>query len=279
MVRHRIGNALFYLMVIVVCLIVLLPFIVLVSYSLRTSQEIFSFDVGLIPQRPSLEAYRSALFSYRIGGSSFVDWARNSLVVCGIATAVSVFVAAMSGYALSRFRFLGRGLLWFLIVLTQTVPWIVLLIPYYALLSDYGMLERLTSLSITYVAILTPVSTWLFTGFFQNMTAETEEAARIDGCTHFGVFARIVLPLSLPAMSAIALFSFVIGWGDFLFASVIVRNADKWTLPLGLTSFQGEHRILWAEIMAMSTLITIPVVVLFLYLQRNLVNLVAGSLK
>jgi len=96
------------------------------------------------------------------------------------------------------------------------------------------------------------------------MTAETEEAARIDGCTHFGVFARIVLPLSLPAMSAIALFSFVIGWGDFLFASVIVRNADKWTLPLGLTSFQGEHRILWAEIMAMSTLITIPVVVLFL---------------
>ena len=279
MVRHRIGNALFYLMVIVVCLIVLLPFIVLVSYSLRTSQEIFSFDVGLIPQRPSLEAYRSALFSYRIGGSSFVDWARNSLVVCGIATAVSVFVAAMSGYALSRFRFLGRGLLWFLIVLTQTVPWIVLLIPYYALLSDYGMLERLTSLSITYVAILTPVSTWLVTGFFQNMTAETEEAARIDGCTHFGVFARIVLPLSLPAMSAIALFSFVIGWGDFLFASVIVRNADKWTLPLGLTSFQGEHRILWAEIMAMSTLITIPVVVLFLYLQRNLVNLVAGSLK
>lgn len=277
--RKQLRETLFYLLVITVCAVVLAPVFMMVSYSLRTSQELFSLNGQILPREPTLEAFRNAIVSYRVGGTGFLEWTINSVLLCVIATIIASFCAALGGYAITRYRFLGRRLLWFLIIMTQTVPWVVLLIPYYAQLSSWNLLDSLTSLGVTYLAIFTPVATWLFAGFFQNMTPETEEAARLDGCTQWGVFWRIVLPLSAPALAAVALFTFVIGWGDFLFASVLVRSADKWTLPLGLTSFQGEREVLWSEIMAMATLVTMPVVLLFLYLQRFLVNLMAGSLK
>lgn len=280
MTRQKRSTAiLFYVLVLLVCAVILAPVFMLVSYSLRTSQELFSLNLTLLPRTPTLAAYTNALFAFEVGGSGFLRWTLNSILLCSVATVVAGFCAALGGYALTRFRFMGRKLLWFLIIMTQTVPWVVLLIPYYAQLSSWNLLDNLTSLGITYLAIFTPVATWLFTGFFQNMTPEIEEAARLDGCTQWGVFYRIVLPLSAPALAAVALFTFVIGWGDFLFASVLIKSADIWTLPLGLTSFQGEREVRWAEIMAMSTLVTIPVVLLFLYLQRYLVNLMAGSLK
>ena len=106
-----------------------------------------------------------------------------------------------------------------------------------------------------------------------------EDAAKIDGCSHWQVFFRIILPLSISAISAIALFTFVLGWGDFLFASVFLKTADKWTLPIGLMSFRGQYEIEWAEIMAISTIITIPIVILFIYLQKHLINLMSGGVK
>jgi len=153
------------------------------------------------------------------------------------------------------------------------------LILYYTLLVKLHMLDSLVSLGFTYTTIFTPVCAWLFIGFFQGMPIEIEEAARLDGCSPLGVFHRMVLPLATPAISAVALFAFVIGWGDFLMASVIIRSPQNWTLPLGLVSFRGEHRILWAQSMAVATIITIPIVLLFLYLQRNLINLMTGGVK
>lgn len=269
----------FYLLVLIICLILILPFILLFSYSLRTDEEIFSADIRFLPRDPTFQAYKKALLEYRVGQASFLDWARNSIIVCGIGTLTAIFVASLCGYGISRFRFYGRKILWFVIILTQTVPWVVVLIPYYALMGKMGMLDRLSALVISYMAILTPVSTWLFTGFFQNIPVEIEEAARIDGCNHFGVYYRIILPLAVPGISAIALFAFVIGWSDFLIASILITSVEKWTLPIGLSSFQGEHYIRWAEIMAMSTLITIPIIILFLYLQKYLLNLLAGGVK
>lgn len=282
MITHvkTIKKILFYSMVALICSIIIFPFILLFSYSLRTSTEIFSLNVKFVPRNPTLASYKNVFFSFGVGGSTFINWASNSLIVGAAATIISLFIASLCGYGISRFRFYGRRELWFVIVLTQAVPWVVLLIPYYVLLGNMGMLDKLSSLSLTYLAIFTPVSTWLFTGFFENIPIEIEEAARIDGCTRFSVFFRIVLPLAVPGISAIALFVFVIGWSDYLLASILIRSVEKWTLPLGLSSFQGEHSILWAEIMAASTLITLPIVILFLYLQRYLIKgLMAGSIK
>lgn len=270
---------LFYMLVLLVAFVVVAPFIILLSYSFRTSTEIFQLDTGLIPTHPTLEAYSSALFHYNIAGIGVPRWGLNSLVVCGIATIAAIYISALAGYGIIRFRFAGRNLLWFVIILTQLVPWIVVLIPYYTLLVKLHMLDSLTGLGFTYMTIFTPVCAWLFIGFFQGTPVEIEEAATIDGCSRAGVFHRIVLPLATPGISAVALFAFVIGWGDYLMASVMLRSPENWTLPLGLVSFRGEHKILWAESMALATVITIPIVALFLYLQRNLVTLMTGGVK
>ncbi|HUX52385.1 MAG TPA: carbohydrate ABC transporter permease [Spirochaetia bacterium] len=274
--RQRTG---FYILVILVSLVVVFPFVIMLSYSFRTSTDIFSLDTGIIPAHPTLHAYGSALFNYSIAGYGVFTWGINSIVVCGVATIAAIYISALAGFGISRYRFRGRNLLWFLIILTQLVPWIAVLIPYYSLLVQLHLLDSLASLGFTYMTLFTPVCAWLFIGFFQGMPVEIEEAARIDGCSQLGVFHRIVLPLATPGISAVALFAFVIGWGDFLMASVIIRSPQNWTLPLGLVSFRGEHRILWAESMAVASLITIPIVALFLYLQRNLINLMTGGVK
>ena len=271
---------LFYLAIILICLVIIWPIIILVSYSLRSSAEIFSLNPKLIPVKPTLESYRNAIFSFSIGGSTFITWALNSLVVTGAATAVSILFASLAGYSLSRFNFWGKRVFWSVLLLIQTLPVMIVLISFYAIIVRFGMLDKLESLFVSYIIFFIPVATWLLQGFFRTISREIEEAARIDGCSYFGVFWRIVLPLSIPGILAVALFCFVMGWSDYLFASVIIRSPSNWTLPVGLMSFQGEHQILWGEIMAASVMITFPVVILFLFLQRYLIKgLMAGSVK
>lgn len=278
-IKRTANKSFTYLLVILVSVLIATPFIIMLSYSFRESQDIFSLEIGLIPNNPTLNAYKHALFDYNFSGYGFGRWSWNSIVTCGLATFFSIFFAAMSGYAISRFKFTGKKVLWFLIALTQTIPWIIILIPYYITVSRLGYANNLVVLGMTYMAVFLPTSAWLFVGFFNNIPCEMEEAAKIDGCTHWGIFFRIILPLSVTSISAIALVAFVTGWGDYLFSSVFMKKASLWTLPLGLTSFRGEHFIQWSEIMAMSSLVTIPIVILFIYLQKYLVNLMAGGVK
>lgn len=268
----------FYLLVIIVGVGVIWPFVMLISYSIRSTNDIFGLDISLIPAHPTLHAYRN-VFTYRVGSHGFFTWGLNSIIICGLSTVASLLFSAASGYALSRYKFSGRQVYWYLIVLTQSIPWVVLLVPYYILVAHLGLVDTKLSLTLSYFALFLPVCTWLFTGFFRNIPMELEEAARIDGCSVWGIFGRIILPLSISGVSAIALFAFVIGWGDFLFASVFMKSGGNWTLPIGLVSFRGQFNVRWAEIMAASTLITIPVVVLFIYLQKHLVNLMGGAVK
>jgi multiple sugar transport system permease protein len=268
-----------YMLVLLVCIFVLLPFVIMISYSLRTTQNIFSLDHGLIPRQPTLQAYKNAIQSYNFSGSGFGTWSWNSLWVCLIATFIAISFSATMGYAISRFSFKFKKPLWFMIALTQTIPWIIILIPYYMNIAKLGLTNSLGVLMVTYAAVFLPTSAWLFVGFFNNIPIELEEAAKIDGCSQWGIFFRIILPLSVPSISAISLVAFVTGWGDYLFASTMMKRAALWTLPLGLTSFRGEFFIQWAEIMAMSTLVTIPIVILFIYLQRYLVDLMSGGVK
>lgn len=115
--------------------------------------------------------------------------------------------------------------------------------------------------------------------FFNNIPIDLEEAAKIDGCSQWGIFFRIILPISIPSISAISLVAFVTGWGDYLFAQTLLKRAKLYTLPLGLISFQGEFFTQWAEIMATSAIVTVPIVILFIYLQRYLIDLMAGGVK
>jgi len=277
--RKVLGRAGLYFLVVLVSLFVTLPFLIMLSYSLRSSNDIFSLDVSFFPSRPTLSAYVNAMLNYKYSGYGFLAWGWNSIAVCLASTFFAIFFAAMCGYAISRFRFTGKRALWFMISLTQTIPWIVILIPYYMTIASMGLANNLFVLGVTYLAVFLPTATWLFVGFFDNIPVEIEEAAIIDGCSTWRVFFTIIIPLSIAAISSVALVTFVAGWGDYLFASVMLKSAYNWTMPLGLTSFRGEHTVLWAEIMAMSAIVTVPIVFLFVFLQRYLVSLMAGGVK
>ncbi len=278
-VKKTAGKTLLYAVVILVCIIIIAPFVIMISYSLRSTKDIFALDYSLIPKNATLDAYKNALFSYKFSGYGFGTWTLNSVLVCLGATFLAVFFSAMMGYAIARFKFTGKKVFLFLISLTQTIPWIIILIPYYMSISSLKLTNNLYVLMITYTAVLMPTAAWLFVSFFKKIPYEVEEAAAIDGCSQWGIFFKIIIPISLSSVSAIALVSFVAGWGDYLFASTFIKKAVNWTLPLGLTSFKGEFFIQWAEIMAMSALVTVPIVVLFIFLQRYLVDMMTGSVK
>lgn len=278
-VKKTASKTLLYIVVILVCIIIIAPFVIMISYSLRSTKDIFALDYSLIPKNATLDAYKNALFSYKFSGYGFGTWTLNSVLVCLGATFLAVFFSAMMGYAIARFKFTGKKVFLFLISLTQTIPWIIILIPYYMSISSLKLTNNLYVLMLTYMAVLMPTAAWLFVSFFKKIPYEVEEAASIDGCSQWGIFFRIIIPISLSSVSAIALVSFVAGWGDYLFASTFIKKAVNWTLPLGLTSFKGEFFIQWAEIMAMSALVTVPIVVLFIFLQRYLVDMMTGSVK
>jgi ABC-type glycerol-3-phosphate transport system permease component len=272
------NKALLYALVVIVALVLFLPLVMLLSYALRDNSEIITLDVRLFPKTFTTSAFLD-VFSHELGGANFWVWFRNSCLTSGITALLATYIAALGGYGFTRYRFRGRRLFFFFIFFTQIMPWMVLLVPYYSLLVKTKMLNSLFSLGFSYLIINIPVSAWLFIGFFKNQPASLEEAARMDGCTILGAFHRIVLPLAIPSLSAIALFAFITGWGDFLFSSVIITSAKNLTLPLALQGFKGEHYILWSQIMAMASIMTIPIVALFLYLQKHMVNLMAGSIK
>lgn len=278
-VKKTVSRTLTYIGVIFVCVVILTPFVIMLSYSFRSTKDIFALDYSLIPDNPTLDAYKNAIFNYKFSGYGFGTWTLNSIWICALATFLAVFFSAMMGYAIARFKFTGKKIFMFLISLTQTIPWIIILIPYYMSISSMKLTNNLWVLMITYCAVLMPTAAWLFVGFFKKIPYEVEEAAAIDGCSQWGIFFRIIIPVSLSSVSAIALVSFVTAWGDYLFSSTFIKKAAYWTLPLGLTSFKGEFFIQWAEIMAMSTLVTVPIVALFIFLQRYLVDMMTGSVK
>ena len=272
------GRALHYLALAILAVILLVPMVMLLSYALRDNGEIVSVDVRFFPRLWTLSAFVTA-FNRNWNGLSFLRSAFNSTVVSGLSAIVATYVAALGGYGFVRHRFWGKSFLFFIIFFTQVMPWIVLLVPYYTILVKVKMLNTLAGLCFSYLIIDIPVSAWLFIGFFKDQPASLEEAARIDGSSVMAVFHRIVLPLAAPGLSAIALFAFITGWGDFLFSSVLISSGRNNTLPLFLQSFKGDHYIDWATIMAVSVFMTVPIAVLFLALQKQMVNLMAGSLK
>jgi len=276
--RKALGKLTIYGLLLAMAAVLVFPLIMLLSYSLRSNSEVIALDVRFFPKVWTVSAF-SAVFQRELMGAGFFRTAFNSLGISTVSALAATYLAALGGYGFVRYRFWGKRALFFLIFFTQIIPWIVLLVPYYTILVTAKMLDTLAGLAFSYLIINVPVSAWLFIGFFKDQPAALEEAAQIDGCSVFGVFHRVVLPLSLPSLSAIVLFAFITGWGDFLFSSVLVSSPKNLTLPLFLQSFKGDHYIDWAEIMAVSAVMTLPIVTLFLFLQKQMVNLMAGSLK
>lgn len=254
---------------------VIFPFYWIIATSLKSTPQISERRSIFWPDPPVLDQYTSLL-----NETPFLTWLFNSVLVATLSTLVSVALASLAAYALSRLRFKGAGLLTTLLLITYLLPGTLLFIPLYQTLTNIGVINSHTALIITYPTFLLPFATWVLMGYFRSIPVELEEAARIDGASRLYIFWKITLPLAAPAILSVTLFAFTNAWNEFLFAFVFITSESLRTLPIGLQSMVVGDILPWGKLMAASLLTAIPVAVLYIYAQRFLAEgLTVGAVK
>lgn len=257
-------------------LMVLIPIIYLASTSFKSISEIMtSGRVTLFPQKFSTEAYHNIITEY-----PFFTYLKNSVMVSGSATLIAVLFSTLAGYGFSRFRFKGKSAIMMFILVTQMFPAVMLFVPYYKLLTIYGMVNTRRGIILVHVASVIPFCSWMMYGFFNSISRELDEAARIDGCGHIKIFLQIITPLTLPGLVSTTIYAFIQSWNEYMF-SMLCITADKMkTLPVVIGQMASYDKIAWNDLMAASLVSSLPVVLLFIFLQRYFISsMTQGAVK
>lgn len=244
--------------------------------SIRPERDLFNAPT-LIPATidRGLTSYRNLL-----GLTDYWQQFMNSLIVAGVVVAISLVVSVIVSYVISRYRVPGKSLIIGGMLYAYMFPPMLLAIPLLAIFARWGMADNLLGVIVAHCTMTIPLGVWLLWGFFKAMPMHLEEAAMVDGCTRVSAFFRVVLPLSLPGIVTVAIFSFLLSWTDYVFAFVLVSSDSLKTLPVGLASILGSFDARWGELMAGATLITLPLLVMFSFLSRYFIQgLAAGAVK
>lgn len=269
----------------VVWLIVLLAFAVvpmlwMLSTSLKGQFAALSQPPEWIPSHPTLEQYQTLLSPTGTVGPVFLRYFLNSVLVSTAATLLCVLVAVPAAYAFSRFRFPGRDLLFFAVLVRNMFPVVVFLIPLFILMRALHLVNTQWSLIVTYMTFGLPLSIWLLKSFYDNIPEELERAARIDGASRFKAFWLIIMPLSSPGIIATAIYAFIAAWNEYVYALTFLNSESLLTLPVGLQHFFTEFATNWPGLMAAAFIMSVPVVVMFMLLQKQFVRaLTEGAVK
>ena len=267
----RVMGLLFFIVV------VAFPFYWMIVSSFKSLEEILMkpANLGLDMAKIDFRAYYEVLFEH-----GFLLYISNSVYVSIITVLLSVTLATIGGYAVTRLRFRGRGFMSTSILLIYMFPAIVLVIPLYVIFSRMGLRDSIHVLIFVYLAQTLPVALYMLRSYFQTLPPEMEEAGLIDGCSRLGVIWRIVIPLSAPALASVALYTFMIAWNEFLFAFMFLDTPEKFTLSRGVVQLESSVHLSKQLVMAASVMVTIPILVLFLFFERRLVGgLTAGAMK
>ncbi len=273
--REGMNLVLRMLLLLPILFFVLFPFYWVIITSFKTTPQIFERVSIFWPEPWTLDQYQTL-----IQNTPFLTWFRNTVIVALTSTALSVTLAALSAYALSRLKFLGAGLLTAFLLITYLLPGSMLFIPLYQTLTDLGLINTYGALIATYPTFMLPFATWVMIGYFRAIPVDLEEAAMIDGSSRLGAFWRITLPLALPGLLSVTLIAFTNAWNEFLFAFVFITSESLRTLPVGLQSLVVGDILPWGQLMSASLLMAIPVVILYIYAQRYLVEgLTIGGVK
>ena len=271
----RIQTGLSYAILGLLLVLVLFPFYWMTITSFKTEDQMRSLVSMFWPSPFAVENYEQLLRK-----TDFAIWYRNSALVAISSTLVATAIGTIGAYALARLRFSGRAFLSSATLITYLVPPSILFIPLYAQIRTMGLADSLVGLVAAYPSFTVPFVTWLLMGYFGSIPEELEEAAMIDGATRFGAFRRIILPLAAPGVLAAGLFAFTQAWNEFLYALVFISDVKQRTLPVGLSTFITGDVYGWGYLMAGAVLTTLPVIAVYTYLQRYMVEgLTAGSVK
>jgi multiple sugar transport system permease protein len=248
--------------------------------SLKSGFAAMQFPPQWWPAEPTLDNYRKLLDPENSVGQDFLHYLWNSLYVSTATTICALIVAVPAAYAFSRFRFPGRTFLFFAVLLRNMFPAVIFLVPLFILMRMLGLVNTHASLILTYLTLGLPLAIWLLKGYYDNIPIQLEQAARIDGATRFQAFFYIVMPLSTPGIIATAIYSFILAWNEYIYAYTFLSKNEQMTLPVGIQRFFAENTTDWPGLMAASFIMSVPVVVLFLVLQRYFVRaLTEGAVK
>jgi arabinogalactan oligomer/maltooligosaccharide transport system permease protein len=256
-------------------MLTLYPILWVVKISFSPGKSLISTSLSLIPEQFTWANFQTVIF-----GRPFFNWFMNSAICAAGTTTLGVFLACTAAYAYSRFRFPGQreGMMSFLI--TQMFPGTLMIIPQFILISWLGLLNRLGGLIVIYSTTAIPFCIWILKGYFDTIPIDLEESALIDGASRNQAFWYVILPLARPAIAITALFSFMTAWNEYILAATFMETELKYTLPVGLRMMVGQFASDWGLFAAASLLVSIPVVVLFMSLQKYLVSgLTAGAVK
>jgi len=273
--RQRLDVVTRWLLIIPVLVFVLFPFYWIVITAFKTDLQIQQRISIFWPEPWTLEQFKSLLWN-----TAYPTWFRNTTIVASISTVLAVSLSSLAGYALARLKFVGAGTITTALLITYLLPGSLLFIPLYRILTQMGIINTHMALIMTYPTFLMPFATWVMMGYFRSIPEDLEDAAMIDGANRLQAFLRITLPLAAPALLAVTLFSFTNAWNEFLFAFVFITSESLKTLPVGLQLLVFGDIYPWGMMMGAALLMAIPVVVLYTYAQKYMVEgLTAGSVK
>lgn len=276
MQRSLTGQIALYGTIILTVIVLLFPIYWMVMTALSPSNQLRNFPPTFWPENPQW-----GVFGELLADRPFAVWMKNTILIAIATMVLSLSVSILAAYALSRYRLKGGTTIGLFILTSKMLPATLLVIPFFAIFRELGLIGSLWSVIITQATLIVPFCTWMLKGYFDTIPEELEHAALVDGCSPMQTIFRIVLPVAAPGLAATALYAFVISWSDFLFARTFLQTSEsQWTLNMGIAGLQGEYITDWNVVMAASLMASIPILLVFLFLERFLVGgLASGAEK
>ena len=276
MKRRSLRTLALYALVIATCAILVFPIYWLVVTALSEPSLLRQLPPSFWPAEPRWGVFRQIMAERPI-----LLWLGNSALAAIGAVAISMVVSVLAGYSLSRFRVRGGQSLGLFILTAKMLPATLLVIPLFGIFRSLELIGSLWSIILAHATLIIPFTTWMLKGYFDTIPRELEQAAMVDGCSPLGAMVRVILPVSAPGLAATALYGFVLSWSDYAYARTFLTNAQgNWTANLGITTMKGEYISNWSDISAASILVALPILAIYLVLERYLVGgLTAGAEK
>jgi multiple sugar transport system permease protein len=273
--RTGLGTPVIVVGCVLVVAVCLFPFWWMVLSSVKTLRELYTVPPVWWPSTPTLQNYYNVMFE-----SNIPRYFLNSVIISVGSTALALLLAIFASYGFARFDFRGKPALQAFVLVGQLLPTAAIIVPLFITLRVLGLVNTYWGLILVYMIITLPLSVWMLTSYFKAIPAELDEAAIIDGASRLGVLFRITLPLSKPGIVAVCVYAFVTTWNEFIFALCFATDSSVKTLPIGLAEFSTEFNTDWGAVMAASVVMTLPIAILFLSMQRLFVGgLTAGATK
>ena len=274
--KRRAGDALTYLVFVLSLVFFGGPLLWVLSLSIRTQQEVYITSLRLIPEAPTLENYAEVLYS-----AQFSVFLANSLKLSVAGSLGAMAIAAPAAYAFSRLTFRGNSALLLGVLALQMISPLVVIIPLYRYFARLNLLDSHFSTAMVYIAILVPLATWMLKGFFDGIPPALDEAAMVDGCTRFGAFRRVILPLILPGLTSVFVLTAILAWGEFIVPYILLSKPSLLPISVGILNFQGNYAQTAPNVVAAGGILAmLPAIATFVILQRFIVRaLTSGAIK